>query len=259
MRSDSLHRSDREVHGAKPRPRDTIRAMSSLQAPAGLQPSASYSFTMRIELRQLPGAFAAVASAIGTEGAILGAIDLVRVDQRGVTRDVTVACVDAAHGERVVDAVRALDGMKVIERLRPHVPDAQGRQDRDHRARSRSRPATTSRWPTRRASRACRRAIARRPRVGLDADDQGQHRRGRLRRHRRARPGQHRPRGRDAGDGGQGDAVQGARRRRRLPAVPGHHRRRRDRRASSSSRARRSAASTSRTSPRRAASRSSGG
>src|SRR3954452_12134321 len=87
--------------------------MSSLQAPAGLQPSASYSFTMRIELRQLPGAFAAVAGAIGHEGAILGAIDLVRVDQRGVTRDVTVACVDAAHGERVVNAVRGLEGVKV--------------------------------------------------------------------------------------------------------------------------------------------------
>src|SRR5215212_4489122 len=66
--------------------------MSSLQAPAGLQPSASYSFTMRIELRQLPGAFAQVAAAIGTEGAILGAIDLVRVDRGGVVRDVTVAC-----------------------------------------------------------------------------------------------------------------------------------------------------------------------
>src|SRR3954466_14191628 len=88
--------------------------MSSLQAPAGLQPSASYSFTMRIELRQLPGAFAAVASAVGTEGAILGAIDLVRVDQRGVTRDVTISCVDAAHGERVVSAVRAPDGVKVV-------------------------------------------------------------------------------------------------------------------------------------------------
>ena len=87
--------------------------MSSLQAPAGLQPSASYSFTMRIELRQLPGAFAAVAGAVGTEGAILGAIDLVRVDKGGVTRDVTVACVDAQHGERVVAAVRALDGVTV--------------------------------------------------------------------------------------------------------------------------------------------------
>src|SRR3954470_5107962 len=88
--------------------------MSSLQAPAGLQPSASYSFTMRIELRQLPGAFAAVASAIGNEGAILGAIDLVRVDGKGVVRDVTVACVDAAHGERVVNAVKALDGVNVV-------------------------------------------------------------------------------------------------------------------------------------------------
>jgi malate dehydrogenase (oxaloacetate-decarboxylating) len=86
----------------------------SLQAPPGLQPSASYSFTMRIELRQLPGAFAQVAAAIGQEGAILGAIDLVRVDGGGVTRDVTVACTDAAHAERVVAAVKALDGVKVI-------------------------------------------------------------------------------------------------------------------------------------------------
>jgi malate dehydrogenase (oxaloacetate-decarboxylating) len=87
--------------------------MSSLQAPTGLQPSASYSFTMRIELRQLPGAFAQVAGAIGGEGAILGAIDLVRVDKLGVVRDVTVACIDAAHAERVVNAVRALDGVQV--------------------------------------------------------------------------------------------------------------------------------------------------
>src|SRR3954471_2361839 len=88
--------------------------MSSLQAPPGLQPSASYSFTMRIELRQLPGAFAQVAGAIGQQGAILGAIDLVRVDGRGVTRDVTCACVDAAHGERVVNAVKALEGVNVV-------------------------------------------------------------------------------------------------------------------------------------------------
>jgi malate dehydrogenase (oxaloacetate-decarboxylating) len=88
--------------------------MSSLQAPPGLQPSASYSFTMRIELRQLPGAFAQVAGAIGQQGAILGAIDLVRVDGRGVIRDVTVACTDGGHAERVVAAVRALEGVKVV-------------------------------------------------------------------------------------------------------------------------------------------------
>src|SRR3954453_15179834 len=87
--------------------------MSSLQAPPGLQPSASYSFTMRIELRQLPGAVAQVAAASGAEGAILGAIGLLRVGRGGVVRDVTVACIDAAHAQRVFNAVRALEGVKV--------------------------------------------------------------------------------------------------------------------------------------------------
>src|SRR5215207_3134916 len=71
-----------------------------------LQPSASYSFTMRIHHPQRPGAFADVASAIGHSGAILGAIDLVRVEEGSVVRDVTVACVDSEHSERVVAAVR---------------------------------------------------------------------------------------------------------------------------------------------------------
>jgi malate dehydrogenase (oxaloacetate-decarboxylating) len=43
-----------------------------------VQPSASYSITMRVRLPQRPGAFGQVASAIGETGAILGATDLVR-------------------------------------------------------------------------------------------------------------------------------------------------------------------------------------
>jgi malate dehydrogenase (oxaloacetate-decarboxylating) len=80
---------------------------------ASLQTSASYSFTMRIELPQRAGSFARVAGAIGEQGAMLGAIDLVRVDRGGVVRDVTVACVDADHAERVVAGVRELDGVTV--------------------------------------------------------------------------------------------------------------------------------------------------
>ena len=69
----------------------------------------------------------------------------------------------------------------------------------------------------------------RRPRLPAIADDperafnltiKQQHGRHRHRRHRRARPRRHRPRGRDAGDGRQGDAVQGVRRRRRLADLP---------------------------------------
>jgi malate dehydrogenase (oxaloacetate-decarboxylating) len=87
--------------------------MAALQAPPGLQPSASYSFTMRIHAPQSPGSFARVAVAIGDAGAILGAIDLVRVESATVVRDITVACVDAEHGERVVAAVRAVEDVTV--------------------------------------------------------------------------------------------------------------------------------------------------
>ena len=69
-----------------------------------------------------------------------------------------------------------------------------------------------------------------RPRQGLPVHDQAQHGGRRLRRQRGARPRRHRPRGGDARDGGQGRAVQGVRRRRRVPDLPGHQGPRRDRR-----------------------------
>jgi malate dehydrogenase (oxaloacetate-decarboxylating) len=80
---------------------------------ARLQPSASYSFTMRLHLPQHGGAFARVADAIADAQALLGAIDLVRVEPHEVVRDVTVACVDADHAEAVVRAVRELEGVRV--------------------------------------------------------------------------------------------------------------------------------------------------
>ena len=78
-----------------------------------LQPSASYSITLRVRIPQRPGSFAKVAAAIGNTGAILGGIDLVRVEGHQVTRDITFLCADAAHGEAVVNAVRALDEVEV--------------------------------------------------------------------------------------------------------------------------------------------------
>jgi malate dehydrogenase (oxaloacetate-decarboxylating) len=78
-----------------------------------LQPSASYSFTMRLHMPQHGGAFARVARAIADAEGLLGAIDLVRVEGDQVVRDVTVACVDSAHAEAVVQAVRELEGVRV--------------------------------------------------------------------------------------------------------------------------------------------------
>jgi malate dehydrogenase (oxaloacetate-decarboxylating) len=79
-----------------------------------LMPSASYSLTIRCRIPQTPGSFARIATAIGAEGGILGAIDLVRVDDGSLIRDVTVAATDAAHGAAIVEAVRALPGIEVI-------------------------------------------------------------------------------------------------------------------------------------------------
>ena len=75
--------------------------------------SASYSLTIRAVIPHEPGQFARVASAIGEAEAILGAIDLVRVEQDTVIRDISVLCANEEHGERVVDAIRAIDGIRV--------------------------------------------------------------------------------------------------------------------------------------------------
>jgi malate dehydrogenase (oxaloacetate-decarboxylating) len=81
-------------------------------------PSASYSLTIRVELPAVPGSFARVAAVIGECGGDLGAIDLVRATRQHRVRDITVSAADADHGQRIVDAVRAVDGVAVV-----HVSD----------------------------------------------------------------------------------------------------------------------------------------
>jgi malate dehydrogenase (oxaloacetate-decarboxylating) len=78
-----------------------------------LQPSAAYSITLRVSIPQRPGSFAEVASAIGSAGALVGGIDLVRVESGHQVRDITFQCADAAHGDAVVKAVRSLHDVEV--------------------------------------------------------------------------------------------------------------------------------------------------
>ena len=99
------------VVGSFSSPDDVVS--SPAEGAAIVQPSASYSITIRARLPQRPGAFGQVASAIGETGAILGAIDLVRVEHGTKLRDITVACIDGTHGERVVEAVRSVPDVTV--------------------------------------------------------------------------------------------------------------------------------------------------
>ena len=80
---------------------------------SGSHPSASFSATLRVHVDNRPGSFAHLAAAIGEAGGLLGAIDLVRVEQGKKVRDVTVLAADDAHVERIVGAVQALDGVEV--------------------------------------------------------------------------------------------------------------------------------------------------
>jgi malate dehydrogenase (oxaloacetate-decarboxylating) len=75
--------------------------------------SASFSAILRIRLTDEAGTFGRVATAIGEQGALLGAIDLVRIEKAHKVRDVTILAEDEAHIERVAAAVTALAGVEV--------------------------------------------------------------------------------------------------------------------------------------------------
>jgi malate dehydrogenase (oxaloacetate-decarboxylating) len=75
--------------------------------------SASFSAILRVRLPDETGSFARVATAIGEQGASLGAIDLVRVERAHKVRDVTIVAADEAQIKRVVAAVDALEGIDV--------------------------------------------------------------------------------------------------------------------------------------------------
>ncbi len=77
-------------------------------------PSASYSLTVRLDILNRPGMLGKVTSAIGKAGGDIGAIDLVQVGQTTVTRDITFKASDDKHGAQVVERLRSVPGVKVI-------------------------------------------------------------------------------------------------------------------------------------------------
>jgi malate dehydrogenase (oxaloacetate-decarboxylating) len=79
-----------------------------------MHPSASFSATIRVRIDNHPGAFARLAASIGEAGGLLGAIDLVRVEKQTKLRDVTVMAENEQHLHEIVDAVRAVDGVEIV-------------------------------------------------------------------------------------------------------------------------------------------------
>jgi len=77
-------------------------------------PDSSTSITVRFEITNEPGMLAEVTSAIGQAGGNIGAIDIVRVQNGTIVRDITINARDGDHCRDVLQQVREVDGATVV-------------------------------------------------------------------------------------------------------------------------------------------------
>jgi malate dehydrogenase (oxaloacetate-decarboxylating) len=81
--------------------------------PRRLPTSASYSITVRLLAATDPAVVGRVATAVGTAGGVVTAIDVAESRHDRITIDVTCSATDGAHAEEVVDALRVVEGITV--------------------------------------------------------------------------------------------------------------------------------------------------
>ncbi|ALF54594.1 malate dehydrogenase [Nostoc piscinale CENA21] len=82
---------------------------------ADLTPNSSFSLTLRLQIPNRVGMLASVTQAIATCGGNLGQIDLIEQTRQESTRDITVDAASTEHAETIVEAIKALPNIKVID------------------------------------------------------------------------------------------------------------------------------------------------
>ncbi|MBD2260860.1 NAD-dependent malic enzyme [Pseudanabaena sp. FACHB-2040] len=80
-----------------------------------LTPNSSYSLTLRLKIPNQAGMLATVAQAIGEAGGVLGDLDVVSRSRKSLVRDVNVDASSEEHAEGIVNAVRAINAVEVLE------------------------------------------------------------------------------------------------------------------------------------------------
>ena len=76
--------------------------------------SPGYSLTIRLRYPDRPGALGRITTTIGEANGLIGAIDVVDSQESYIVRDITIDATNVAHGEQVVEALKALDGVEVL-------------------------------------------------------------------------------------------------------------------------------------------------
>jgi malate dehydrogenase (oxaloacetate-decarboxylating) len=79
-----------------------------------LSPSESYSITMRLEIQNKVGMLGKVTTAIGEVGGDIGAVDLSGHGKGTVIRDVTARANGIEHAQKIINSVKAVPGVKII-------------------------------------------------------------------------------------------------------------------------------------------------
>ena len=77
-------------------------------------PVASYSLTVRLRIANQPGMLGKVTSAIGEAGGDIGGVDLVEAGSKEMTRDIGFKASDEAHGQAIVERLRGVAGVTVV-------------------------------------------------------------------------------------------------------------------------------------------------
>ncbi len=67
-----------------------------------------------MEIENRIGMFAKIATAIGSAGGDMGAVDIVRVEKGKIIRDITVNARDEEHEKAIVRAIKTVAGVKVL-------------------------------------------------------------------------------------------------------------------------------------------------
>ncbi|GAB4347025.1 MAG: ACT domain-containing protein [Cyanophyceae cyanobacterium] len=80
-----------------------------------LTPNPSYSLAFRIEIPNQVGMLASVARAIAESGGNLGQINLIEQTRATSLREITVDAASSEHAEQIVETVKALPDVKIIE------------------------------------------------------------------------------------------------------------------------------------------------
>jgi malate dehydrogenase (oxaloacetate-decarboxylating) len=78
-------------------------------------PSAQYSLTIRVEIGNKPGMLGRVAGAIGEAGGVIGAVDIVDLQEGKLVRDITVDAAGPEQWGAITAALDELDDVSVVD------------------------------------------------------------------------------------------------------------------------------------------------